>query len=293
MPTLEEYVECIRVRYPELTVRDAYFHNTDGQFNEIVFINNTIVFRFPRSAETARKFRAEAELLQKIRPYLSLAVPEPVFQNFDLSPCAHPFIGYWQLPGKPLWRHTLDTIEDELTLNRLAEQLARFLQELHGIRVEHLGLQLPIEDVDGPESWNRLYDDFRTHLFPYMRPDAQDQVTRNFDRFLNSHHRFNYAPTLRHGDFGPSNILHETSSGTITGILDFDSISLGDPAVDAGAVLNLGEEFFNRMCQTYPQLAAMQNRAAFYRSTYALQEALYGLRDNVPESFEAGIADYR
>jgi len=33
-------------------------------------------------------------------------------------------------------------------------------------------------------------------------------------------------------------------------------------------------------------------RAQFYKSTFALQEALYGLRDNDQESFKSGIAQY-
>jgi aminoglycoside 2''-phosphotransferase len=150
---------------------------------------------------------------------------------------------------------------------------------------------LPVQD--GRETWVQLYQDFRTHLFPYMRADAQVSVADNFEKFLNDPGQFDYTPTLRHGDFGPSNILYNAESRTISGIIDFDSIGVGDPAMDVGAVLNLGDDFFRRMCRCYPHLAGLRARTEFYRSTYALQEALYGLRDNVPESFEAGIADYR
>lgn len=37
----------------------------------------------------------------------------------------------------------------------------------------------------------------------------------------------------------------------------------------------------------------MLERAAFYRGTFALQEAYYGLRDGNQEAFEDGIAQYR
>lgn len=135
--------------------------------------------------------------------------------------------------------------------------------------------------------------DFERYLFEHMRPEARKTVTQTFDKFLNNPNRFKFAPTLRHGDFGPGNILYDPDSKETSGIIDFDSIGLGDPAIDAAAILNLGEDFFSRMCRAYPQLADMRSRTGFYRSTYALQEALYGLRNGVTESFEEGITAYR
>jgi aminoglycoside 2''-phosphotransferase len=113
------------------------------------------------------------------------------------------------------------------------------------------------------------------------------------ERGLNDPEQFNYRPALRHGDFGPNNILYDEAAQSISGIIDFDSLAVGDPALDAGAILSLGEDFFQRMCQTYPHLAILRGRAEFYRSTYALQEALHGLRHGLPAAFEAGIAEYR
>ncbi len=40
----------------------------------------------------------------------------------------------------------------------------------------------------------------------------------------------------------------------------------------------------------YPELAI--NSANFYRSTFALLQALYGLRDSDHASFEDGISEY-
>lgn len=289
---LAEYIECIRTCYPDLRIANACFHNhTDGQFNEVLFVNDTLIFRFPRAVEVAETFATEVAILERIQPSLSLPIPKPVFQNFTTNRCDRVFIGYWMLPGQLLRRETIENIQDEVILDHIANQLALFLQELHNIRVDELGFTLAVQD--GREMWVQMYEDFRTYLFLYMRPAAQAAVTANFDKFLNDPQQFAYTPTLRHGDFGPGNILYDPARKTISGVIDFDSIGLGDPAVDAGAILHLGEDFFRRMCHTYPNLASMRKRTEFLRSTYALQEALYGLRDNVAEAFEAGIAQYR
>ncbi|MDM8527204.1 phosphotransferase [Anaerolineales bacterium HSG24] len=285
------YLEPIRTCYPDLTIEQVRFHNdTGGQFNVVLFINNALIFRFPRSTEVADTFTTELKILTYLQPHLSLPIPQPTFQNLDPSR-GKIFMGYSMLPGQPLWQKILATIENRAILDRLATQLARFLQELHHVEVDKFDLTLPIQD--GWAEWKKLYEDFRTHLFPHMRLDAQETVTANFEKYLNDPAQFKYCPTFRHGDFGPSNILYDATKQTISGIIDFDSVGVGDPALDVGAVLNLGEDFFKRMARVYPDMLTLRKRCDFYRSTYALQEALYGLRDNVMTSFEAGIASYR
>lgn len=292
-PDLQEaYIDCIRTCYPELKIENVRYHNSaEGQFNVIVWINDAIVFRFPRSVEVAETLITALKIIETIQSHLSLPIPQPAFRNLDKDQCNELFIGYWAMPGKPLWQRTLEDIQDEAVLDHIASQLAHFLQELHSIKVDELDLALPVQD--GREEWVQMYEDFRTHLFPHMRLDAQKSVTANFDKFLNDSRQFDYVPAFRHGDFGPGNILYDSASRTISGIIDFDSIGVGDPALDVGAILNLGEEFFYRMCRVYPEMAVLRERVEFYRSTYALQEALYGLKDNVMPAFEAGIAAYR
>ncbi len=199
-------------------------------------------------------------------------------------------MGYWMLPGTPFWPEILDSIDDEDTLNRLAQQLATFLRALHSVPVEALGLDVPVSD--GWDYWAQMYTAFRDQLFRYMRADAREWVTSNFETFLNKPRHFSYTPVLRHGDFGGSNILYDPANHRISGVIDFDSVGMGDPAVDVGPVLSMGESFLRRMYVTYPEMDAMVERAEFYKSTYALQQALYALRDNDQASFEDGIAQY-
>lgn len=98
-----------------------------------------------------------------------------------------------------------------------------------------------------------------------------------------------------HGDFGRSNILYDEREQRITGIIDFSELSLGDPAVDIAALacpVGYGEDFVRRFEHIYPGIDALLPRARFYISTFALQEALYGIENDDQESFRAGIEDY-
>lgn len=287
---VDQAVDAIRRHCPGLPIRAIRRHDGDGQLNEVFIINDAWVFRFPRSDEVATNFATEIVLLHRLQSRLSLPIPNPIYHNLDAA-FGPLFMGYALLPGEPLSEETLAAIDNESILNQLATQIAGFVRDLHGIPLLELDLELPLQD--GRHRWMVMLEAFRTHLFSYMRPDAQAEVNANFARFLANPQNFAYQPVLCHGDLGGNNILYDRHTLSICGIIDFDSLGVDDPAVDAGALLGLGEEFFQRICRAYPELCDMRERVAFYQSTYALQEALYGLRDGVQESFESGIADYR
>jgi aminoglycoside 2''-phosphotransferase len=172
----------------------------------------------------------------------------------------------------------------------LAIQLADFLRELHTIPSESIGADLAI--YDRPDEWAKMYADIRRHLFPLIRPDARDWVRHHFEAFLNEPSLHTFRPTLRHGDFGPSNILYDPAARTISGIIDFGFAGLGDPAADIAAASCYATPFFERLCGAYPEAEPMLERARFYRGTFALQEALHGLLNDDRAAFRSGIADY-
>nr|WP_230874932.1 phosphotransferase [Lysinibacillus cavernae] len=80
----------------------------------------------------------------------------------------------------------------------------------------------------------------------------------------------------------------------ISGILDFGGSGLGDPAYDfAGILSSYGEDFFDRCINLYPNGEEISERVKFYKSTFALQEALYGIENADRQAFEDGIKEYR
>ena len=128
-------------------------------------------------------------------------------------------------------------------------------------------------------------------LCPVMRPDAQESVSRAFEAHLGADWWREERLCLKHGDFGPSNILWDEASRRVTGIIDFGSAGLGDPAYDfAGLLSGYGEGFLARCVPHYPGLEALLPRARFYGSTFALLEALYGVEHDDQRASRAGLA---
>jgi aminoglycoside 2''-phosphotransferase len=286
--TQSAFVERIRACCPGLNVAAA--RQTRGQNNDVLIVNDRLVFRFPRYDDAIGHLRRETDLLRAIQPLVPLPIPHPIYASFDPPHAGRAFMGYRMLPGASLLPGLLRTFDDA-TITAAATRLAAFLRALHALSVDSLPAHLP--SADGIEYWRDMYDRIRARLFAHMRPNAQAWTTQHFETFLNDPLSARWTPALRHGDFGPTNILCDPATGEITGVIDFGSVAWGDPAVDIAALSGYGPDFRAAIFSAYPQLRAAAPRIAFYAGTFALQEALFGIEHHDPAAFAAGIAPYR
>ncbi|MEM7127429.1 MAG: aminoglycoside phosphotransferase family protein [Chloroflexota bacterium] len=288
---LDQFLYTIHQTYPNLAIEDASL-NQDGQYNHVVIVNNALVFRFARFAESAQTLRQETSILKAIQEYITLEIPNPTYVNLDSPTPEKNFVGYSMIPGIPLWREAFEQITNEAVLNRMADQIADFLKELHSIPLQHV-LSLGLVNSDGRPYWMDLYQRFQAKLFPHMSVEGQDRVVEHFMNFLDNPERFAYEPVLRHGDFGGGNLIFDEQAGQMAGVIDFGFAELGDPAIDIGGLFGFGEAFVERCVGSYPEIEEMLERVHFYQGTFALQEALYGVEHDDPEAFEDGIAEYQ
>ena len=288
------YVERLKAVYPDLPLERVHI-NREGQYNVVLVVDDQLVFRFPRFAEGVRRLALEVAILRGIRPYVTLPIPDPVYTSFESERVGEVFAGYRMLPGEPLWHETFRAISDEATLRRLAEQLATFLRELHAVPVARaIADPLPAVDRDSwYADWRDLYARIRERLCPELGPAAHRRVDDHFESALSDPGALVFAPALIHGDYGTGNVLFDAHEGRIAGIIDFGSCALGDPAVDVAALSTYGEDFLRRALAAYPEMEAMLGRARFYRGSFALQEALYGVEHGDRAAFARGIAGYR
>ena len=60
-----------------------------------------------------------------------------------------------------------------------------------------------------------------------------------------------------------------------------------------GILSSYGEGFFKQCIGRYPTGKAIEERVRFYKSTFAVEEALHGVEHGDREAFENGIKDYR
>lgn len=290
---MDSYIERIKQVYPDLSIRKCT-RNNDGQNNDVFIINDALVFRFPKYGDGISGMQEETKILQYIRNRVSLLTPNPIYQSFESLEAGCVFIGYPLIQGSPLWREALDQINDQHLVQGLASQLAAFLSELHSISTDAEGALLRLADNNPREEMSQLLHKIQLKLFPYMRKEAQREISRTFESFLNSESCSAAKTTLIHGDFGDSNIIWDPVACKVSGIIDFGGSGWGDPAYDlAGLLSSYGEDFFTLCISMYPNGTEIAERAKFYKSTFALLEALHGIENNDIHAFESGIKDYR
>ncbi len=285
--SLSLHTRRIQKVYPDLQIQTVRPFGDEGQFNDLLIVNDALVFRFPKFAQGIEMLKRETTLLKRIHGLTTLPTPDPIYAALEPPILGQVFMGYPLLPGEPLFREMLSLAGEE-ALDRLARQLAGFMRELHGLPLEQVGLDLPIQD--DLRQWENLYQAVQADLYVFMPPEDQAWTSRHFETYLQDESLHVYQPSLRHGDLGPSNILYEAQAGRISGIIDFGFAGLGDPAIDLAAVSTFGPDFFARICRYYPGSQDMLPRAHFYLGTFALQEALHGYRNEDLEAFERGLA---
>lgn len=285
------YEERIREHYPELEINQTEM-NELGQNNDVIIVNHSLVFRFPKYIEGINKLEKETEVLDHIKGNVSLPVSYPQYRAFELGEVGQVFTGYERIPGSPLWTRNMKEIDHE-EKQRLASQLVQFLTELHSLPVENLAIQKQ-SVVDLRQSIVELYEKCKDKLFPYMIEKSKSEVSQNFEAFLSNHKLFEFTTSLIHGDFGASNILWEPKRKQLSGIIDFGEAEIGDPAYDfAGLLASYGRPFVENCLKLYPAGEHILERIDFYKSTFALQEALHGIENKDPRAFENGIKEYR
>jgi aminoglycoside 2''-phosphotransferase len=290
MGKVENYVRQIRAIYPELDIDSAEI-NRDGQYNDVLVVNDSLIFRFAKVQDAIETLRREVAILHHLQDLISLQIPNPAFVNITSKVIGEVFVGYPMIVGIPLWRENFQKITNPAVRQRIAVQLAAFLKELHQVPVSELGIELQIEDQ--PAYWRDMYVQIQEKLYPSMRPDAQKEISEHFENFLVNLEQYEFKPKLRHGDFGTGNILFDSESESITGVIDFGSVGLGDPAGDfAGLLISFGETFYQYCYPFYPEMEASMERVKFYCGTFALQEALFGFDNNDQEAFRAGMKNY-
>lgn len=290
MEQANEVLDAIRMHAPGLALRTVE-RIESGQNNEVWLVDSAFIFRFPRYEEGVRQLRREAELLTKIAGRLSLEIPRPEYGVLEPATASRAFMGYRRIEGVPLEGERLHRMNDAASLRGIAVQLTGFLKALHATDLAVGWLELEASAYDPYREWEELYESLRSKLYRFMNPEARDRTDRHFADFFAARGHSRIDAALIHGDFGGSNILCDPSENRVTGVIDFGSAHVGDPATDYAALsASYGNEFLQIAAELDPDILRMRDRILFYKGTFALQEALFGLEHGDDGAFKSGLA---
>ena len=95
---MHDYLKSIKESFPDLSFEKAQLVE-NGWDNDVVILDESLVFRFPKSASYEKRFQAEARLLEVIADAVDTPVPDYKYLASDLS-----FGGYPIIRGNELLR---------------------------------------------------------------------------------------------------------------------------------------------------------------------------------------------
>jgi aminoglycoside 2''-phosphotransferase len=284
----DTYRARIAALYPDIEIVTCE-GNDSSQNNDVVTINGSLIVRFPRYPQGIEVLRTEVCLLSVLGRDPALPIPRPTKHSLDSGRVGEVFMGYTALPGMPLLNTLYATLPDDAR-RRLVADLGHFLRRLHSQPVAELD-ECGLTHRAPLQHWEELYGRITARLFPFMDAPARAWTVQHFERFLQDERHSKLPQAIVHGDLGGSNILIDPHTGALTGVIDFSSTHLDDPAVDLAAASTIGSEFLTRMATSYPLIATASTRIRFYRGTFALQEALFGVETGDSNALQAGLAD--
>ena len=240
----------------------------DGWDNQVIEINDELIFRFTRREETRKQHIKELELLPLLNERLTLKVPKPIYSRIYGKP-PH-YMAYKRIPGEPLTKEAAKNLNQDY----LIETFSNFLSELQDTPIS-LFSQIPVYIA---EEWRNQYHDLLNQVMekiaPMLEPSTVKAIIKVFDNPLNEPNFFDYVPTLIHRDLTSEHILY--SGDRITGVIDWGDACFGDPAFDlAGFLMDYDSTLVEKLIDTLNVPAHCLERAQFYARISVFHGALY------------------
>ncbi|MBT2210050.1 viomycin phosphotransferase [Actinomadura sp. NEAU-AAG7] len=260
-----------------------------GQFHLVVMGSDRVVC-FPRTGAAAARLPERAAALRLLAGLdLGFRTPEPLLEGGACGTDEAPFLVLSRIPGEPL---SSDALDDADVLDAVAAQYATLLTDLARVGGdEAVRAVLPQEPHD---RWRRFADDVRAELFQLMSDGGRLRAEEELAVLDGLPH---LNPAVVHGDLGAENVLWEWTDGRprLSGVLDWDEVTLGDPAEDLAALdASYGREHLERVL-VHGEWSndGLVARIAAIRGTFALQQALAALHDGDEEELADGLSGYR
>ena len=282
------YQAAIAQQFPQLGLSGFRLLGEGGGFR-VFETDSGLAWRFLKQPAGEAGLDVEIRLLPELAGALSLPIPRYEYvSDRTISPR---FVGYRKIEGVPLTCECLAGCRSDRPLR----QLAQFLTDLHRFPLERartFGVPSSAPD-ERRAQWTLWNEQIRQHVYPLLNERQRTWAEHTLSDLLSDHAMFDYTPAFCHGDLWAEHILFDPAQEKLTGVIDFESACLGDPAGDWTAVwLDHGEGVIETLLADYagPVNATLRHRITRLASYVPLNEILCGVLYDDRASWQSGWA---
>ena len=105
-----------------------------------------------------------------------------------------------------------------------------------------------------PEAIKEVQSKVLPYLGMVLSKEEYDSASRWLEDLLVDERLQEYEPVLVHGDPFHGNILVNEEASTVTGVVDFENSTLGDPAQDLAVQYHMGSTFAQAVFDAYQEI---------------------------------------
>jgi aminoglycoside phosphotransferase (APT) family kinase protein len=238
------------------------------------------IVQLPRSGLAEEMLLKQIDVLPELALEVSGAVPVPELVSRDPL-----LMGYRKIAGVPLSEAPDDDV--------WPERLGRFLYDLHMVPPEFVGMRARGTDVVRQDLGRQLRE-FGERAFPLLSESDREAFAERFRAFMDDDANWRFAPCVTHGDLESAHIL-VTPAGDFAGVIDWEQVSVGDPAVDFAWMLHAEPAAGERALAAYGGTPddRFRDRARFRYAMMPWYDVIHGLDASLPELVDAGLGDIR
>jgi len=287
----EQVTEVIRSRFPDFLMESIYFVGEGSDFCAYA-VNDEYLFRFGANDESEERLRWEQYLLPRLQSQLDVRLPK--FEIICPMGNGRPLCVYRMIKGEPFREEVYKALPDD-SKARVAKQLADFLTVLHAFPVEE-AIACGVRELSGQEQCREFRDGAHKIIYPQLSEQERNTCEWWFQEYLRTPAYSSYKRALIHGDLQGRHVLFDPESESITGIIDFSDIWVGDPDHDLHYLLREhGQDFLENLLKYYHH---EDHERLFWKSRFfyllrCLDEIIWGMEDNHQEHVEEGWRDLR
>jgi 8-oxo-dGTP pyrophosphatase MutT (NUDIX family) len=237
-------------------------------------VDGARIVQFPRDADVAAGHARARQLLPELAVHLTFSVPVPRVLT-DHQGLAVQY--YERIRGEPLRAEAFD-----------ARVVGAMLRDLHSFPAERARVLL--DDPGTVESWRAGYEaiwpDIEARVLPLVPEGLAAQLTDEYRSTLSD---AAFKPCLVHRDLGLEHLL----VGETPGMIDFEDVAVGDPAIDFAGIFNAcGLTTARETMHHYgPVDADFGARLRFYRWMGSVHAAIHALNTGDADLLDGALRE--
>lgn len=271
--------------FPSVSGLDKLKLVGDG-FSSYAVCTGGVIFRVAKNALAMKGHEKELNLLPRLQDRLPVQVPNPSWWAEPSSSFPFGVIGYPMISGIPFSLELVPRID----LERVAENLAEFLITLHNLPTTSLADRDMDASVDLDVLWKTVSPVLRTH---FTREEYSVAESWRYSD-ISASVRQAFSSRLIHGDPWGENILLNGTLDGIVGVIDFETVAVGDVARDFAAQKYVGHGFLEDVVSNYKRFGGEVNdrfadRLRWFSMFRELSGLDYAINYPTSEEFEDSL----